>query len=617
MKAWKFLSIPLMLMLVSGMPWSDIFAADANDTVTAESGQHVNVDNVTVSDKRDAVKITANQDGDNNDASANVSGDVDLQTNLDNAKAVNVQGLEGNASAEISGNVSAYSEYNLVGIKAEGSTNSNEGTANVEVGGDVSVRDDCTNGNETYGAILYDNSNLQVNGNVSVESQSIATGIDLHNADATIVKNVTAESPTNTTGIDSYNGNIIVGGDITATGSQSTGLDVWTDKKTTVNVGGGVFANGVGATGVMLETHEDDGSKGNLSAIISNGITAESTESAESNGTTTGLSFCNYGGKLLADITGDVVAKSPNGDSIGIETFRKGAGEPFGDGTSSVLVHGNLTSDGIGIFADTIGEPARINFLVEDTIRAKDVGILLQKSGCTDESPDNIDTSKTNINLTVWKVKPNSRGNVAEWEDAEGERTPAKEFEKNIMYIIYVEQPGDGGFLTVTDSKGKALKRSYGFDVAHEGDKVLLKVTLEKGFKLVAAYNGISQDKTLRKDKNGNYYIIVPKGGGVYLSVELEDSGEHYYSNANSSKNSLYNDDSEQNEGTKTNETDYGTYLSYNHSASESSSAEALKTGDNEKGIPWLMLSVISAGSLLGLKASKKNSLKKLNEEQI
>lgn len=94
-------------------------------------------------------------------------------------------------------------------------------------------------------------------------------------------------------------------------------------------------------------------------------------------------------------------------------------------------------------------------------------------------------------------------------------------FEKKIMYIIKIEQPAAGGTIQAVDETGNALSKSFGFDVAHEGEKVLLKANLAKGYKILAAYNGLSEKMPLLKDENGNYYITVPKGGGVYLNVEL------------------------------------------------------------------------------------------------
>ena len=40
------------------------------------------------------------------------------------------------------------------------------------------------------------------------------------------------------------------------------------------------------------------------------------------------------------------------------------------------------------------------------------------------------------------------------------------------------------------------------------------------GYELLAAYNGLGVKIPLMTDKDGNYYLAVPRGGGVYLSVD-------------------------------------------------------------------------------------------------
>ena len=46
------------------------------------------------------------------------------------------------------------------------------------------------------------------------------------------------------------------------------------------------------------------------------------------------------------------------------------------------------------------------------------------------------------------------------------------------------------------------------------------------GYKLVGAYNGDGDKVPLKKDDHGNYYVVVPKAGGVYLSAEFEEDSD-------------------------------------------------------------------------------------------
>ena len=58
-------------------------------------------------------------------------------------------------------------------------------------------------------------------------------------------------------------------------------------------------------------------------------------------------------------------------------------------------------------------------------------------------------------------------------------------------------------------------------ETAHEGEKVILKVDVDDGYELNGAFNGQGEKVALQKDENGDWYVIVPKGGGVYLSVTV------------------------------------------------------------------------------------------------
>jgi len=99
----------------------------------------------------------------------------------------------------------------------------------------------------------------------------------------------------------------------------------------------------------------------------------------------------------------------------------------------------------------------------------------------------------------------------------------AKEAEKKIQYIVRLEPPKEGATLSVTDDQGQALQQgSSGESVATQDTKVLMKIDMQDGYTLTGAYNGKGEKVMLSKDAAGNYYVMVPKGGGVYLSVTLD-----------------------------------------------------------------------------------------------
>ncbi|MBP5490677.1 MAG: hypothetical protein J6Y10_08785 [Lachnospiraceae bacterium] len=345
-----------------------------------------------------------------------------------------------------------------------------------------------------------------------------------------------------------YDESIKVGGNVTAEcDNQTAGVIAQTRDVTTLDVAGGVSATGEAVNGLSLQTLEfrdydtdktvinpETGRNkgGKLSVTVGKGITAVSTgTNPDTHPSSQGIKFGNFGETLSVDVTGDVTVRSPIRRAVGITTLREEYADevflPFVPGKSEILVHGNVFSDGIGIGLDTLGEDTDINILVENEIQAETAGVLIRKSRYAKE---NITTMPK---LTVWKIQVNDKGNVVEAQATtrdlpdvggvpEADNTLASDFEKQIMYIVNVEKPDEGGSIKAVDKDGKSLSQSYDFDVAHEGDKIILAADLDEGYEIAAAYNGVDEKKELSKDEDGNYYIIVPKGGGIYLSVELK-----------------------------------------------------------------------------------------------
>ena len=176
---------------------------------------------------------------------------------------------------------------------------------------------------------------------------------------------------------------------------------------------------------------------------------------------------------------------------------------------------GNLTAEENAMIIELENEQSRMDVLVNGTVDGKTNSVLLST-----------DTIEDNLTLTVWEITENEHGNLVEKiekYDDNGEAVTGvdTEAEEKIQYIIKVEQPTEGGTLIATDKDGKTLAKSHDYDVAREDERVLVKVNVAKGYVLNGAYNGKNEKIMLLTDADGNYYIDVPKGGGVYLSAEL------------------------------------------------------------------------------------------------
>ena len=65
------------------------------------------------------------------------------------------------------------------------------------------------------------------------------------------------------------------------------------------------------------------------------------------------------------------------------------------------------------------------------------------------------------------------------------------------------------------------------YQVANQGDRItLLKLDIPAGKQIAAAYwdkDRSESCKLLQDSATGDYYLTVPKGGGVWLSIVLED----------------------------------------------------------------------------------------------
>ena len=188
----------------------------------------------------------------------------------------------------------------------------------------------------------------------------------------------------------------------------------------------------------------------------------------------------------------------------------KSSGEGESDSEASpASSEGKETSAGL-----VLNGEGEFDILVTGTLRSDGTAILLNK-----------DVNPEKVSITVWKIE-NSSGSEDDTEShivKEGimggdpaVTDKAKKVEAAIKYIIRIE-PSQEDIISLS-----GVGNSHDFPVAREGDNVTLKIAVPDGYKIVGAYNGIGKKVLLRKDEHGDYYVTVPRGGGVYLSAELE-----------------------------------------------------------------------------------------------
>ncbi len=161
--------------------------------------------------------------------------------------------------------------------------------------------------------------------------------------------------------------------------------------------------------------------------------------------------------QAAATVAGDVVAAGDK--SIGLSVVATDTG------TAEVLVEG------------TISGAAAVEVLGEGTAEA--------------------------ATLTVWALE----GEIVGTREGNAEA-----FAKNIQYILKAD-PVPGGDVALDGAT-----KYKDFNVATEDTTVTVRPTLAKGYKLL----GVSNNGTaLEQDEDGNYFLVVPRGGGVYLTVKV------------------------------------------------------------------------------------------------
>ena len=314
--------------------------------------------------------------------------------------------------------------------------------------------------------------------------------------------------------------------------STGSAVEVYTDASASVDVSGDVnvsvsgtnaVANGVGGMtwgsnsdititvdGDVIVTSEDSRARGvNISVDDSDStglLEIGGDVVAEGKNWVIGVQMdALNGGEATAKIGGDIKATSSAEEGIGISTA-------VSDGSNIIQVGGDVYGSTNGLEVGSYSE-GTIDVVIEGTLSGDFYPVHVSGMGVNGD-----------VTLTVWKIVPNKDQQyvgynaVEEYmtaEQIEKAKNDAAELEKNILYIIKLTQPNAGGSVSLG-----GVSDSHGFDTAKEGDTVTLKASLQNGYKVAAAYNN-GTALTL-KDADGNYYIVVPKGGGVSLSVLLE-----------------------------------------------------------------------------------------------
>ncbi len=556
-----------------------------------ESGLKTNANvgvlgSVTVTSDHNSVGAYALADGNNNNSTIVITESLNVNTKSDDEGPTTI-GMKldandnGKASAMIGGSIKSSSvsgteeicEARNIGLEVKAS---NGGHIDASVAGDIvaettisekGIADPVTFGINAISDGKGSDIKITVNGKVEADSNVSASGDNYRKEyaitasaedggkiDMTVGKGVTGAVAAHT----ESDGKVILtiqNGGVTAEDAR-----VSTQDPGILNYA--VLVNNVGGT-VNLDITGD----------VSSSVTTEE------GGWTNGLCLENSSedGIIDAKVVGNVTAEGGDNNaainvqssggttSVNVQSAKKITSEyteeaPF----TPVEVSGD---DGIGLLINVIENSSsesasdpQVDIVVDGTVSGGEAAIVLQGTA----------EIGNNVNMTVWEIQPNENNVFVATQEEDGAKLSAASEKqmKEIQYIIKLEQPTAGATLSMS---GTTLSED-GYQVAKEDTEVYMMVNLEEGYQLTGAYSDLGQSVEMLLGSDGNYYVKVPRGGGVYLSVKVEKIPESADNNGNDGSNNGGNDGNNNNNNNNNNKNNNNNSSSNNNKNNSNSS---------------------------------------------
>ncbi|SET84794.1 hypothetical protein SAMN04487771_10532 [[Clostridium] aminophilum] len=544
-----------------------------NEDMSVNVGGGISVGSTEPGDYITGLEVNHEREDQDGDITVTVGGDIEVSNNspddepsIGTGVSVNNDG-KGDVSVW-TGSITSRSETEDAYTKGI-DTSTSKGETTIDVGGDVTADSSYGYANGIISENSGGNTNLVVSNDVTAHSiEGDATGFHSENSSGNttleVGNNITAQTTDgDAIGFWSDNSggttNAEIGGAVEASSIEGSAIGAYvngyrSDEKaaptTEISIDGGVSANSVTSEATGIRMSAEDGAT--VEVISLDDVNASSGESEA-----TGLELGARNGKAYADILENVSATSDkksatgvivvlngessvleaniyenilalgNDDSAGIKIipiepdivpYEKTADmvpyEKTPDTTATVWVAGDVVSTGTGILdLDSINS-GKTNVVIEGTLNAKGTSVVLAKNAAD------------NLNLTVWKIDTAKKKSIAMEQTEKGLKysKAAKAFEKTIDYILKVDKNTDGTVKFV-DSRKKEITDHDGitsdYNVGHVGETVSVKLNVPDGYYIVAAYSDEAQRTSLRKDRYGEYYLTVPTGGGVMVSLKM------------------------------------------------------------------------------------------------
>ena len=185
------------------------------------------------------------------------------------------------------------------------------------------------------------------------------------------------------------------------------------------------------------------------------------------------------------------------------------------EGTTQIVIGRDVISDGNGVELSAAGEE-KTDLIID--------GSLFATGGTSVVIKNDDMVLGDNLTLTTWEMTADQDGDYVKREKYDKILNNKifvadHEAEKAIQYIIRVDERQKN--IIHIDGTTRYKDR----DVAKEGDKIVVKVDVPEGSAIDEIYCDNNKTK-LSQDNNGEYFMIVPRGGGVLLSANFRESKE-------------------------------------------------------------------------------------------
>ncbi len=428
-----------------------------------------------------------------------------------------------NNSLAVDGDVNS----NRIGVSA--SVNNREGNDTISIGGDVNVEGQSEDWSRGITTDLYDGTlGLTVGGDVNVSSKNGGvTGINANvnggEESIQIGGGVLVEGkPLDITYDVDYDG--YKWGEIDAIQASVDGAD----SKLTISVADDVTAMALGnpemATAIRINNYSEDSALGDLTLTVDGNVDSTGTglyvdsgdsyrEYLEGKAEVVEAEYVKTNqrrNKKTGEITEEKVYYNQEGDYYYNEDGKKWKEITPESGETNVSIFGDVSGDSIGV---QLQDVFNTNILIDGTVSGNDSAILVSNGIIADS-----------LNLTIWEIKPDAEGHYIESRigtDEEGNAVMAENeyMLDQVQYIIRIEPTQADMIRTIGTTE------QDGYLVAHENDTVTIKLNIPYGYNLLGVTGDVPRECQLLKDENGDYYLVVPRGGGVFISLNLRHKG--------------------------------------------------------------------------------------------